>query len=78
MKNTEGAQHRSGEQWTPSRTSTLSISVIDKPQKLAPPGARRVPFGFGVRDEPVIAPVVEAEAQLEPPAVVDEWEGNPS
>jgi hypothetical protein len=74
MNHTEGALHRSGEQWTPSRTSTLSISVIDKPQKPAPPGARKVPFGFGVRDEPATPPVVDAEAE----AVVDEWEGNPS
>jgi hypothetical protein len=75
MHHTEGAIHRSGEQWTPSRTSTLTISVIDKPQKEAPPGARKVPFGFGMRDEPVAEPVLEAESET---LVADEWQGNPS
>ena len=71
MNHTEGAIHRSGEQWTPSRTSTLTISVIDKPQKAPPPGARKVPFGFGVRDEPV----AEEGSQA---LVFDGWQGNPS
>jgi hypothetical protein len=75
MYNTEGAIHRSGEQWTPNRSSTLTISVIDKPQKPAPPGARKVPFGFGVRDEPVAEPVDEAGSKT---FVADEWQGNPS
>ena len=75
MHHTEGAIHRSGEQWTPSRTSTLTISVIDKPQKPAPPGARKVAFGFGVRDEPL----AEAACEPAPEAIVaDEWQGNPS
>ncbi len=67
MNHTEGMRHRSGEQWTPQRTSTLSISVIDKPPVPAPPGARKVPFGFGIRDEPAIAV-----------PVLGDWEGNPS
>ena len=71
MNHTEGAIPRSGEQWTPSRSSTLTISVIDKPQQPAPPGARKVPFGFGVRDEPVAEPGSEAP-------VSDGWQGNPS
>lgn len=75
MDNTEGAIHRSGEQWTPSRSSTLTISVIDKPQKPAPPGARKVPFGFGVRDESVAEPVAEPGSEA---PVADEWHGNPS
>jgi hypothetical protein len=75
MNHTEGAIHRSGEQWTPSRSSTLTISVIDKPQKPAPPGARKVPFGFGVRDEPVVEPVAEPGPET---LVADEWQGNPS
>ena len=84
MNHTEGALHRSGEQWTPSRPASLTISVIDKPPKPAPPGARKVPFGFGIRDEttaepdPVAEtePVAESEAASEP--VAAEWEGNPS
>jgi hypothetical protein len=75
MNHTEGAIHRSGEQWTPSRSSTLTISVIDKPQKPAPPGARKVAFGFGVRDEPIAEPETEAAAET---LVADEWHGNPS
>lgn len=62
MNDSELARPRSGDQWVPSRTPTVTISVIDSP--CAAPRARSVPFGFGIRDEPV---VVEAE-----------WEGNPS
>lgn len=66
MNDSEMARPRSGDQWVPSRTSTVTISVIDRPPAGPRADARSVPFGFGIRDEPV---AVEAEA---------EWEGNPS
>ncbi len=48
--------------WHPS-PDVHTISVIEAKAKPEPPtGARRVPFGFGVRD----------------PEPVAEWEGNPS
>jgi hypothetical protein len=75
MNHTDGAIHRSGEQWTPSRSATLTISVIDRPQKQAPPGARKVPFGFGLRDEPVAEPAAESGSEA---PVAEGWQGNPS
>lgn len=63
-----------GWRWDPGRhpyPSWRSIYVIEPPKDEAkadpPEGARKVPFGFGVR---------EAEAEAAPAA--DGWEGNPS
>jgi hypothetical protein len=64
MNDSEMTRPRSGDQWVPSRTSTVTISVIDSAPAAPRADARTVPFGFGVRDEPV--------------AVEAEWEGNPS
>ena len=54
MNDTDCLRHRSGEQWIPTRTSTLTISVIDRPPVAPRPGAGTVPFGFGIRDEPIV------------------------
>jgi hypothetical protein len=62
MSDSEMMRPRSGDQWVPRRSSTPTISVT-----VTDTDSRRLPFGFGIREE-------EPEAVLEAP----EWEGNPS
>jgi hypothetical protein len=62
MDDSQMTRPRSGDQWIPRRTAGPSITVT-----VAEPTAntRRVPFGFGIREQ-------------EPVTAEAEWEGNPS
>jgi hypothetical protein len=62
MNESQMVRPRSGDQWNPRRSAGPSITVIVSDP---PANDRRIPFGFGIREE-------------EPAQVEAEWEGNPS